>query len=104
MITSLLVFCVVMLVVILTEQETRERSPTYRAWLEEQRELEEFKAAEERRLAMQQQAKWEADDEAAMLRWRDQQSRLAQAKAEKVKREVAYDIVQPTSFSYLNIL
>lgn len=58
--------------------------------MEEQRELEAFKAAEERRLAMQQQAKWEADDEAAMLRWRDQQSRLAQAKAEKVKREVLY--------------
>lgn len=46
---------------------------------------------------MQQQAKWEADDEAAMLRWRDQQSRLAQAKAEKVKREVKL-----TSFSYLS--
>ncbi|KAG8320032.1 hypothetical protein J6590_078034 [Homalodisca vitripennis] len=73
---------------LLIEQEKRERSPTYKAWLEEQALLEEFNAAEERRLAMERQKRWETEEEAALLRWREQQSRLAQAKAEKFKREI----------------
>lgn len=71
------------------EQEKREKSPTYIAWLEEQRVLEEFNAAEEQRLAMQRQQQFDAAEESALLRWREQQSRLAQAKAEKFKREVS---------------
>lgn len=56
--------------------------------MEEQAILEEFNAAEEKRLAMQRHQIWEAENEAALLRWREQQSRLAHAKAEKFKREV----------------
>uniref|UniRef100_A0A1B6LRP1 C3H1-type domain-containing protein n=1 Tax=Graphocephala atropunctata TaxID=36148 RepID=A0A1B6LRP1_9HEMI len=73
---------------LLIEKEKRERSPTYKTWLEEQALLEEFNAAEEKRLAMERQKQWETQDEAALLRWREQQSRLAQAKAEKFKREI----------------
>lgn len=77
------------LIIVFTDQQKREKSPTYIAWLVEQKALEEFNTAEEQRLAMQRQKQWEAAEELALLRWREQQSRLAQAKAEKFKREVS---------------
>lgn len=77
------------LVHMISEQRRRDSSPNYKAWLEEQAVLEQFKATEEKRLAMQRHQIWEAENEAALLRWREQQSRLAHAKAEKFKREVS---------------
>lgn len=70
------------------EQELREQSPTYQAWLAVQEELEAFAAVEEERLRLEDHKRWEEEDKASVIRWKEQQIKLEQIKAEKLKQEM----------------
>jgi hypothetical protein len=70
------------------EQEKREKSPRYQAWLAEQNVLEEFRHEEELRLQMERHRQWERDEELALQQWKERQERLARAREEKAKQEV----------------
>lgn len=70
------------------EQEKREISPRYQAWLAEQNVLEEFQQEEELRLQMERHRQWELEEQVAQQQWRECQERLARAREEKAKQEV----------------
>lgn len=70
------------------EQEKREMSPRYQAWLAEQNVLEEFRQEEELRLQMERHRQWETDEQLAREQWRERQERLARAREEKARQEV----------------
>lgn len=70
------------------EQEEREKSPHYQAWLTEQNVLEEFRLEEELRLQTERHRQWERDEELAKQQWKERQERLARAKEEKARQEV----------------
>ncbi|KDR21330.1 U2 small nuclear ribonucleoprotein auxiliary factor 35 kDa subunit-related protein 2 isoform X2 [Zootermopsis nevadensis] len=70
------------------EQEKREKSPRYQAWLAEQNVLEEFRHEEESRLQTERDRQWERDEELAQRQWLERQERLAQAREEKTKQEL----------------
>lgn len=72
-----------------TEQERRVLSPTYQAWVAEQERLEVFAAAEEDRLCAEEHRRWEEEDKASVIRWKELQIKLEQIKAEKLKQEVS---------------
>lgn len=70
------------------EEECRARSPSYRAWLEEQEQMEKFRQEEEERILREQNERWLENERLAKERWEQQQKRLEYIKAEKVKKEV----------------
>lgn len=71
-----------------TEQERKENSPKYQAWLSEQRALELFAEEEEARLSAERNAAWLAEEERAQKAWIERQERLKLARAERAKQEV----------------
>lgn len=73
---------------VVKEQEKREKSPRYQAWLAEQNVLEEFRHEEELRLQIERHCQWERDEVLAQQQWQERQERLAQAREEKAKQEV----------------
>jgi hypothetical protein len=76
---------------VVKEQERREKSPRYQAWLAEQNVLEEFRLEEELRLRIERHRQWERDEELAHQQWKERQERLARAREEKAKQEVGQE-------------
>ena len=70
------------------EQEKREKSPRYQAWLAEQIVLEEFRQEEELRLQRERHLQWERDEVIAHQQWEERQEKLKRAREEKAKQEV----------------
>ena len=82
--------CLCLILLCVTEQEKREKSPRYQAWLAEQTVLEEFRQEEELRLQMERHRQWEADEQLAQQQWGELQERLARAREEKARQEVGH--------------
>jgi len=80
--------CLCLSLLCVTEQEKREMSPRYQAWLAEQSVLEEFRQEEELRLQVERHRQWESDEQLAQQQWRERQERLARAREEKARQEV----------------
>lgn len=90
------------------EQEKREMSPRYQAWLAEQNVLEEFRQEEELRLQMERHRQWEVDEQLAQQQWTEHQERLARAREEKARQEVdhrtSFCVSQFLSFTVITCL
>ncbi|XP_069677048.1 U2 small nuclear ribonucleoprotein auxiliary factor 35 kDa subunit-related protein 2-like isoform X2 [Periplaneta americana] len=76
------------------EQERRENSPRYQAWLAEQAELEDFRREEELRLQQERQQQWERDEELAQQKWREQQVRLAEKEKQELRIREEWELEQ----------
>lgn len=87
-------------VFLFTEEERRIHSPTYKKWLVEQRQLEQFQEEEEKKMREKQHDQWLREEELAQQRWRKQQQKLERIKAEKAKQEVNYRFSSEYSFSF----
>lgn len=80
--------CLCLSLLCVTEQEKREMSPRYQAWLAEQSVLEEFRQEEELRLQAERHRQWLVDEQLAQQQWRERQEKLARAREEKARQEV----------------
>ena len=80
--------CLCLSLLCVTEQEKREMSPRYQAWLAEQSVLEEFRQEEELRLQVERHRQWEVDERLAQQQWTERQERLARAREEMARQEV----------------
>lgn len=68
------------------EQQRRESSPTYTAWLEEQRLAEEFAVQEEQRQATERETRWLQTEQEACKQWNELQKRLQFAREERARQ------------------
>uniref|UniRef100_A0A1B6DJP7 Uncharacterized protein n=1 Tax=Clastoptera arizonana TaxID=38151 RepID=A0A1B6DJP7_9HEMI len=70
------------------EEEEKKKMPSYQVWIQEQKCLEIFRLAEEKRIVDERRKQWEEEERLARIRWEEEQAKLAQAKAKKVKQEM----------------
>nr|XP_022918721.1 U2 small nuclear ribonucleoprotein auxiliary factor 35 kDa subunit-related protein 2 [Onthophagus taurus] len=69
------------------ERVRREKSPTYQAWLEEQKVLEEHRVQEEERLKKEENEKWLRAEAEGKKKWEFLSRKLANAREERSRQQ-----------------